>query len=232
MCRTDVLQRRRSPVPHTNESCHTYSWVKPHPWLSHTTQMKDYPLKWKRHTTLVNLSLDTHEGVRHTWRSLVVHHVCMHTSFQEDYAHVFSRGLCTTWHVISSMWFQAYDFKCLEKRCACGHAKTRFPHQLKPHINRHTIHHATHMKKSRHTYKQVKPRVDLLKSPLATQFTIQTNCRSDFWEMSTTQNEEKKCVWACNDGYFLLEPNENRISQPMAIVLGAVGGVLLGLICK
>jgi len=50
--------------------------------------------------------------------------------------------------------------------------------------------------------------------------------------MSTTQNEEKKCVWACNDGYFLLEPNENRISQPMAIVLGAVGGVLLGLICK
>mmetsp|Transcript_986 Transcript_986/g.1619 ORF Transcript_986/g.1619 Transcript_986/m.1619 type:complete len:367 (+) Transcript_986:43-1143(+) len=46
----------------------------------------------------------------------------------------------------------------------------------------------------------------------------------------TPENEEKKCLWACNDGYFLLEPNENRISQPMAIVLGAVGGVLLGLI--
>jgi len=220
-------------VAQTTESCPTYKCV-----VSHISMSQAAPMPKSHHSNeglpaWMKTPYHTCEFVTtDTWRSHVVHYLCMHTSFQEDYAHVFSRGLCTTWHVISSMWFQAYDFKCLEKRCACGHAKTRFPHQLKPHINRHTIHHATHMKKSRHTYKQVKPRVDLLKSPLATQFTIQTNCRSDFWEMSTTQNEEKKCVWACNDGYFLLEPNENRISQPMAIVLGAVGGVLLGLICK
>jgi len=37
-------------------------------------------------------------------------------------------------------------------------------------------------------------------------------------------------MWACNDGFFLLKANENRISRPMAIALGAAAGLLLGLI--
>jgi len=114
---------------------------------------------------------------RHTWRSHVVHHVCMHTSFQEDYAHVFSRKLCTRLfntimytsfqedYVRRDMWFEACDFKSLEKRCACGLAKTGFSHQLKPHINIHTKHHATHMEKSRHTYEKVTPHISKSHSP-------------------------------------------------------------------
>jgi len=143
-------------VAQTTESCPTYKCV-----VSHISMSQAAPMPKSHHSNeglpaWMKTPYHTCEFVTtDTWRSHVVHYLCMHTSFQEDYAHVFSRGLCTTWHVISSMWFQAYDFKCLEKRCACGHAKTRFPHQLKPHINRHTIHHATHMKKSRHTYKQV-----------------------------------------------------------------------------
>lgn len=41
---------------------------------------------------------------------------------------------------------------------------------------------------------------------------------------------QDNCVWRCKDGFFLLKASENRISLPVALVLGCVGGVLIILV--
>jgi len=200
MCRTDVLHRRVAQmcctdvlhrcVAETTESCPTYKWVMPHVFMSQAAPMtkshhsnEGLPAWMKTPylcRTLENLSLDTHEGVRHTWRSQT--HMkessrtsCMHahvfsrwlctrlfkkimyTSFQHDYVHVFSRGLCTTRHVIWSMWFQESRKEVCMWACKdwfLPPAQTTYQHTHK--TSRHIWKsHATHMKKSRHTYQKV-----------------------------------------------------------------------------
>jgi len=41
---------------------------------------------------------------------------------------------------------------------------------------------------------------------------------------------DEPCTWVCEDGFFLLKKSEYRITLPVAIALGAVGGVIIGLL--
>jgi hypothetical protein len=43
-------------------------------------------------------------------------------------------------------------------------------------------------------------------------------------------NSDRACTWVCEDGFYLLKKSENRISMPVGIALGVIGGIILALL--